>query len=336
MTYNPATDIPNLSQKTFLITGGRALTSRHAVPLIPMARSSSHLATDSLANNEACLGTNGLGKQTTITLAKHSPEHIYFTGRNTKAAEELITSVKATAPSAQLTFIECDQLSLLSVSKAAQSFLSKTSRLDVLICNAGVMATDAALSEDGYENQFGVNHVAHALLVKLLLPTIQKTGEASGDARILFLTSLGFLYPFPGGVQFDAVKTTQDFGPGSQWARYGQSKLANVQYAAELARHYPSITSVSLHPGTVNTDIIGRLKPDEKDLVYQANKVIVEPEEGVYNTCWCATTEKSNIKNGELYLPAGVLGQHSRESSDRALCERLWDWTEKELEGYHL
>ena len=227
-------------------------------------------------------------------------------------------------------------MSLSSVRGAAKEILAQTSDLDVLICNAGVMATDAALTKDGYENQFGVNHVAHALLVKLLLPTIEKTAEKTGDARILSLTSLGFMYPFPGGVQFDGVKTPQDFGPGSQWARYGQSKLANVQYAAELARRYPSITSVSLHPGTVNTDIIGRLKPDEKDLVYQMNKVIVEPEEGVYNTCWCATTTKSNIKNGELYLPVGQLGEHSKESSDKELSGKLWTWTQKELEDYRL
>ena len=244
--------------------------------------------------------------------------------------------MKGVNPSAQLTFIECDQLSLPSVQKAAKQFLSESSRLDVLICNAGVMATEPFLSDQGYENQFAVNHVAHALLVKLLIPTIEKTAETSADARVLFLTSLGFLYSFPGGVQFDDLKTTQDHGPGSQWARYGQSKLANVQYAAELARRYPSITSVSLHPGTVNTDIIGRLKQDEKDLVYQMNKVVVEPEEGVFNTCWCAATEKSAIKNGELYLPVGKPGDHSKESIDQGLCEKLWDWTQKELGGYDL
>lgn len=289
-----------------------------------------------LANDRIYVGTNGIGKQTIITLARHCPKHIYFRGRNAKGAEELANTVKDVAPSTQLTFIECDQLSLSSVQAAAKTFLSKTSKLDVLICNAGVMATNAALSKDGYENQFGVNHVAHALLIKLLLPTIQKTAETSGDARILSLTSLGFHYPFPGGVQFDAVKTTQDAGPGSQWLRYGQSKLANVQYQAELARRYPSVTSVSLHPGVVKTDLIGRLKPEEKDLVYQTCKVIVEPEEGVFNTCWCATVKKSEIKNGELYLPVGQLGEHTKESSDPALREKLWDWTQKELEGYTL
>lgn len=283
-----------------------------------------------------CSGTNGLGKETITALAKHSPQYIYFTGRNADGAKSLIDNVKSTAPSSKLTFIKCDQLSLDSVKAAAKEFLSASCQLDVLICNAGVMATEPALTKDGYENQFGVNHMAHALLVKLLLPTLRKTADKTGDARILFLTSLGFMYPLPVGIVFDGVKTTQDFGPGSQWARYGQSKLANVIYPAELARRYPSITSVSLHPGVVNTDIIGRLKPDEKELVYQSSKVIVEPHEGICNTCWCATTKQSGIKNGELYLPVGQLGEHSKESSDLKLAETLWTWTEMELEQYNL
>ncbi|KAL8941983.1 MAG: hypothetical protein Q9216_001916 [Gyalolechia sp. 2 TL-2023] len=300
MGYNPATDIPDLSKKIFLITGG----------------------------------TNGLGKQTILTLSKHSPEHIYFTGRNAKAADDIISQTKTVAPNVPLTFIECDQLSLASVQGVAQSFLSQASKLDVLIANAGVMATDAALSKDGYENQFAINHVAHALLIKLLLPTLESTAGKAKEARVLFLTSLGFMYPFPGGVQFDALKMTQDFGPGSQWARYGQSKLANVQYPTELARRYPDIAWLSLHPGTVSTDIIGRLKPDEKELVYQMNKVIVEPEEGVYNTCWAATTKKNDLVNGELYLPVGQKGDHSKESADKELQAKLWAWTQEELKAY--
>ena len=281
-------------------------------------------------------GTNGLGKQTILTLAQHTPQHIIFTGRNSTAANEIISQAKSLSPSAQLTFIEADQLSLTSVSNAAKSIISLTPKIDVLILNAGVMATDAALSADGYENQFAVNHVAHALFIKLLLPLLEAAASApGGEARALFLTSTGFLYPFPGGVQFDALKTTQDFGPGSQWARYGQSKLANVQYPAELARRYPKITFVSLHPGTVKTDIIGRLKPEEKDLVYQVNKVIVEPEEGVWNTCWCATVEKGKLKNGELYLPVGQVGEHSKESADTELQGKLWDWTQTELKSFN-
>lgn len=239
-------------------------------------------------------------------------------------------------PSAKLTFIESNQLSLASVEKAAKEFLAQSSRLDVLLLNAGVMATDAAVSEDGYENQFAVNHVAHALLVKLLLPTIQKTVETSGEARILFLSSLGFMYPFPGGILFDSLKTPQDLGPGSQWARYGQSKLANVIYAAELARRYPAITSASIHPGVVNTDLISRLNPADKEFVEQNTKDRLEPHQGAHSPLWTATTSKSNLINGELYLPVGQVGEHTKESKDAELAEKLWTWTQKELEGYNL
>lgn len=275
-----------------------------------------------------------MGRQTIATLAKHSPEHIYFTGRNSEAATEIIAQTQSNSPNVKLCFIECNQLSLASVQAAANVFLQQATQLDVLICNAGVMATEPALSQDGYENQFAINHVAHALLVKLLLPTLSSTAASQGEARVLFITSLGFMYPFPGCVMFDSLKTTQDFGPRTQWARYGQSKLALVQYAAELARRWPAITFVSLHPGVVNTDLVARLKPEDKELVHQTNPIIIEPEEGVWNSCWCATTEKSNLENGELYWPVGQLGEHTKESGDQNLREKLWQWTQKELEDF--
>lgn len=194
------------------------------------------------------------------------------------------------------------------------------------------MATSTFLTDDGYENQFGVNHLSHALFVKLLLPSLLK---GSKDPRIVFITSLGFMYSFPnGGILFDSLKSTQDFGPGCQWARYGQSKLANVLYAAELARQNSEILSVSVHPGTVATDLIGRLGEEEKAMVYASNDKIMEVYEGAYNTCWAATSARANIVNGEVYVPVGERGEHTKESSDRELGERLWEWTQEELKEY--
>ena len=122
---------------------------------------------------------------------------------------------------ALLTFVDVDRLSLESVAGAAKEILSQTSKIDVLILNAGRMANDPGLSKHGYENQFAVNFLAHALFVKLFLPVLQKTAAGIHDIRVIFLTSTGFTYGFPGGVQFDALKSMQDFGPGSQWAHYG-------------------------------------------------------------------------------------------------------------------
>ena len=282
-------------------------------------------------------GTAGLGKETILALSKHNPSHIYFTGRNSASASAVQSEVKAKVPSAALTFIPCDQNSLASVHKAAREFVSKSSRLDVLLCNAGIMATGPGLTADGYENQFGVNHVAHALLVKLLLPTLEKTQAQTDDVRIIFLTSLGFRMPPPGGIIFKDLKTVQDLGVAGPWARYGQSKLANVIYPAELARRYPSITSISIHPGTINTDIIGRLNFINKAIVYATNiGKIKKPHEGAYQACWASTTAKTNIENGAFYEPVGQRGEGSKDSVRKELWEELWTWTQKELEPYKL
>jgi len=103
-----------------------------------------------------------------------------------------------------------DQASLSSVSADAKSFLQKSgNELDVLICNAGVMAVPPGLSKDGYEIQFAINHLAHALLIKLCLPALQKTASEKGDARVVSLTSMGFKSAPTGGVIFKDLKTDQ-------------------------------------------------------------------------------------------------------------------------------
>ena len=244
----------------------------------------------------------------------------------------MIAEVSTSVPNVALNFIQCDQLSLDSVQTAAKTFLSHSpSRLDILICNAGVMATSPALSTDGFENQFAVNHLAHALLVKILLPAL----TATTDARVLFITSTGFNFPFPGGIQFDTLNTTQDLGPYSQWARYGQSKLANVQYAATLAREHPAITWLSVHPGVVETDLVGRLKPEEKEMVYSTNQGgLLKPEQGAHSTLWAATVEKKELVNGDLYVPVGVKGEHSKESQDVEQQTKLWEWTAEVLKKF--
>lgn len=151
------------------------------------------------------IGTSGIGKETIVQLAKHGPKHIYFTGRNGKAADAVVAETKTTLPN--ITFIPCDQSSLDSVYHAAKNFLEQSgNRLDVLICNAGVMAIPPAVSKDGYEIQFAINHLAHALLVKLCLPALQK----SADGRIISVTSLAFKSAPAAGIVFKDLKSSQE------------------------------------------------------------------------------------------------------------------------------
>ena len=165
-------------------------------------------------------GTAGIGRATVEALAKHNPAHIYFSGRNRKAAESLITDVKHVSPSASLTFLEIDLSSLASVKNAvATRFIHD--RLDVLICNAGIMSVPPAVSKDGYEIQFATNHLGHAMLIHELLPTLLKTAESPGsDVRVVILTSVGYRGHPRQGIVFSSLGTPQDIVFG-RWLRYG-------------------------------------------------------------------------------------------------------------------
>lgn len=243
--------------------------------------------------------------------------------------------VAAVTPSAKLSYIECNQTSLRSVDEAAKAFLSRSDTLDVLICNAGVMAIDAGTTQDGYENQFGINQLAHSLFVKQLLPCLQRATRTKGEARIIFVSSNGFRYPPPGGIIFKDLKSTQKMAIFGRYMRYGQSKLANVIYTSELAKRYPEITSISIHPGVIWTNLMTSLGLLDQIWVWLTTLGQSIPEhEGAYNSEWAATAAKNDVKSGSFYEPVGVLGGQTKTSSDPKLGEELWDWTQKQLEGY--
>lgn len=282
-------------------------------------------------------GTSGLGAQSAINLAKHNASHIYISGRNAQSAEKIISQIRDSGSKTEVKFIQCDLASLSSVKEAAEQFMSTSPQLDVLMCNAGIMAKPPSLTTDGYEVQFGTNHLGHALLIKKLLPLLEETSSSSGDARIVILTSEGmFLHP-KGGIVFDDLKTVQNFWAAGPWRRYGQSKLANMLYARELSRQYPNITSVSIHPGTVSTELVANSRFMDRILIYMTNLGnLLKPEEGAYNQVWAATTPRENLKNGMYYEPVGKLAQKKLDKTarDDDLAKRLWKWTEDALNEY--
>jgi retinol dehydrogenase-12 len=136
-------------------------------------------------------------------------------------------------------------------------------RLDSLMLNAGIMAVPEGVTRQGYEVQFGTNHLGHFLLAKLLLPTLLSTaqstslaGSASSDVRIVVLSSIGHLLaPLRSGIDFTSLKT--DCGGWFSLVRYGQSKLANLLFVKELERRYgkTGIISVAVHPGLIDTNL---------------------------------------------------------------------------------
>ncbi|KAI9657559.1 MAG: hypothetical protein M1831_004175 [Alyxoria varia] len=341
-------DIPDMGGKTILVTGG----------------------------------TSGIGAEAVVAMARHNPAHVYFTGRNNKAAEDLIQRADQSIQQSQsaasgdsqrtstrkasdfVTFLRCDMTSLESVRDTCAELLKQLSAnqrppvLDILISNAGIMAVPPALTKDGYELQFGVNYLAHFLLTSLLLPAIRR----SSYARIVNVSSKACgLHPglMPGsggpkreeGIVFESLKTEAAqlglFATGvfSTWMRYGQSKLANVLHAEELARRYGEpepddsyeyqgdtqrVTAVSVHPGIITgTNLIPNLFIRFIVWITTIGRT-VDVQDGTKNMVWAATAPTSHAageskdeaggeiaatslsghktkvtKNGGLYFPIG-------------------------------
>ncbi|KAH7384200.1 hypothetical protein DE146DRAFT_217888 [Phaeosphaeria sp. MPI-PUGE-AT-0046c] len=306
--FNPMTDIPSLTGKIILVSGGTA----------------------------------GLGSESIKALLGHDPGHIYFTGRNATAAEALISEVKQSHPNVGLTFIKIDLSSLQSVKDGvAKGF--KHDRLDLLLNNAGIICKPPVLSVDGYEIQFATNHLGHAMLTKQLLPHLLRAAETpNSDVRIVTLSSDGYEghRAIKGGISFEELGsggTMSRIFLGT-WLRYGQSKLANILFASEFARRYPQITSVSLHPGVVKTPMVNGMDSFNgwfnTIMCWLAGIKMMEPHEGAYNQLWCAFgAEKAELKNGGFYRPVGVDATMDLKGhgANIELAIKLWDWTENIL-----
>lgn len=337
--FNPYLDITDLVGKVILVTGGglrRTLTLSDRLP-----------GADRQTLNFT--GTAGLGSEIVTQLVAHHPKAIYFTGRNESAAHSLLAKLAVTSNSSNtpvaLHFLRMDQSSLQDVSATAAHLLQRETRLDILICNAGVLHTEVddgpGTTQDGYELHMGVNHLSHALLIKKLRPLLLRTQPEPG--RVVVVASTGFrASPLGSGIVFDQLKSSQkDFGPWLNWTglqvwfKYGQSKLANVLYVQELARHHPDLLSVAVHPGVFDTYLTTHVSWFHRAfLTITTIGDWYSVPQAAHNPLWAATTDKGNLKNGYMYFPVGQtdLGfPRGGLVKDKSLAKRLWDWTEREL-----
>lgn len=302
IAFNPDEDIPPLDGKVILVTGGNT----------------------------------GLGKQAVLEYARHGPAQIWLAARSLDKAQDVVNEIRWEIPDAPpIKVLELDLSSLESVKKAASVFSAAARRLDILMFNAGIMGTLPGLTKDGYELQFGVNYVGHALLAKLLLPMLEGTAALpDADVRIVTLSSHGHLtYAPKEGIRFHALMTNGD--TLGAYERYGQSKLAMTLWTRQMAQLYPQFTLASVHPGTVRTNIMRGATG--APWIFQmlgkvAEKMITPVGQGVKNQLWASVAK--GVKSGEYYEPVGVAGLASANAEDDDLAKELWDWTETELKDH--
>lgn len=267
---------------------------------------------------------SGIGYETARQLAaRHA--HVVMACRSLDKAEAAKARIVNDLPDASLRVMPLDLSSLASVHAFAEAFLAEHDRLDLLINNAGVMIPPYSTTAEGFELQFGTNHLGHFALTGLLLPLITRTPEA----RIVTVSSEAHRM---GKIDFENLDGEKGY---AKWPFYGQSKLANLLFTYELQRHLEAAghttIAVAAHPGWTSTNL-----QRHTGMVSFLNRFFgMQPEQGALPTLFAATA--SNVPGGTFYGPDGFLEmngyptqtQSSPRSHDRAVAARLWDVSEQ-------
>jgi NAD(P)-dependent dehydrogenase (short-subunit alcohol dehydrogenase family) len=275
---------------------------------------------------------SGLGLETARTLGGLGA-NVIMTARDLGRGRRVLDDLRATQPEAKLELRELDLADLDSV----REFAGNIGELDVLINNAGVMMPPHGRTRQGYELQFGVNHLGHFALTGLLLDRLAR----SQDGRVVTVSSA--LHK-RGRIHFDDLHGEHDYG---RTKYYAQSKLANVVFAIELNRRLRAnsvpIRSVLAHPGYSATNLqssgptgVGKL------LMKAGNRLFAqEAEMGALPQLYAATG--ADVESGQFYGPDGrgeskgfpTVVEPLDDARDRELGKRLWDISE-ELTGVHI
>lgn len=276
---------------------------------------------------------SGIGYQAALELARHGA-HVLLGVRSAEKGAAALAQLKTAVPSAKAEVVDLDMASLASIRRFAQEF---SGPLDILINNAGVMALPSKeFTENGFERQFGTNHLGHFALTGLLLPHLL----LARDPRVVTVSSLAHRN---GKIAFDNLQSEKKYVP---WDAYNQSKLANLMFALELDRRVKAargrLRSIPVHPGISRTNILanGPGNGGLKALVLKVLAPVMTQDDatGALPTLYAATAPGAM---GGVYIgPDGFQGlkgfptveQPRPQALDEAVAKRLWSVSE-ELTG---
>ena len=277
---------------------------------------------------------SGLGQATARELARAGAS-VVLAVRDRGRGEQAAARIRASAPGATLEVTPLDLADLASVREFAATLAATHERLDLLINNAGIMAAPRRLTRDGFESQFGTNHLGHFALTGLLLPVLLRAPAP----RVVTVSS--HLHR-RGTMNFEDLQGEHGY---SRWGAYQQSKLANLMFCFELQRRAAeagaALLSLAAHPGYAATNL-QFAAPDrfyEKAYMWIGNKLIAQSADmGALPTLYAAT--HPGLPGGTYVGPGGFGEQRgypkvvsaAGKAYDEAAWRRLWEISE-ELTG---
>lgn len=279
---------------------------------------------------------SGIGYRAALELARHGA-HVLLGCRNYEKGQAALDRLLRETPGASAELVELDMASLASIRGFAAAFAARGIALDLLINNAGVMALPKReLTADGFERQFGTNHLGHFALTGLLMPQLL----AAPAPRVVTVASLAHRN---GKIDFNNLQSERSYKP---WDAYGESKLANILFANELNRlavaAHSKLLSMPVHPGVSVTNILanGPGSNGPKALVLKLlAPVIMQPDAaGALPTLYAATSPEA--RGGEYIGPDGLMEMKGSpvvvkpkpHALDQVVGQRLWTVSE-ELTG---
>ena len=266
----------------------------------------------------------GIGLETARALA-HCGATLVLACRSLQRTQPILTELQKQYGEKKILFIPLDLTDLASVKSFVTAFLEKFTRLDILINNAGVMAIpERQETRQGFEMQFGTNHIGHFALTAGLLRVLKSTP----NSRVVCVSSMAHksmcMLSGSGRIHFDNINFVKNYDP---WVVYSQSKLANVMFAKELNRRFESenvsCKVVSLHPGVVATE----LQRHQGCCMNCLKCCFISPVQGAQTTLHCALLDFDKLKGG-AYFSSCQEESSSNESNNEQHQKQLWTLTE--------
>ncbi|KAL8705625.1 MAG: hypothetical protein Q9201_001262 [Fulgogasparrea decipioides] len=239
--------------------------------------------------------SSGIGIETAKAMAATGAK-VFCTARDLRKGESALADILKPG---QVELVKMDLNSLDSVRSAAKDVLSKTQTLNIVINNAGIMATPSLVkTADGFESQFGTNHLVHFLLFQLLKPTLLASSTPAMNSRVVDLSSSGHR---AGPVQIGNYNFER--GNYSPWAAYGSSKTANIYMANEIERRYGSkgLHGLSVMPGGIRTGLQEHVSDTVKaswDVDEVVRNYMKSPEQGASTSVYAALSQEWEGKGG--------------------------------------